>query len=195
MKEEIKELTSLEDFKIVYRVFSGPPYNEKYTEEELEEIFREYQEKGYIYGAYSNGKCVGLIALERGVKADQPVSFQDENVMYLADVAVLDEYRRRGVGNQLMWYGVMKSKEMGYDKLYMRTLERGSMSLGIALRIGFKQIPKLVQNVEMKRINGKVESMKNIFLDIDLNALNLNNLKNEIERVNPSRIIEKERLI
>ena len=69
------------------------------------------------------------------------------------------------------------------------------MSLGIALRIGFKQIPKLVQNVEMKRINGKVESMKNIFLDIDLNALNLNNLKNEIERVNPSRIIEKERLI
>lgn len=29
MKEEIKELTSLEDFKIVYGVFSGPPYNEK----------------------------------------------------------------------------------------------------------------------------------------------------------------------
>ena len=40
MKEEIKELTSLEDFKIVYGVFSGPPYNEKYTEEELEEKLR-----------------------------------------------------------------------------------------------------------------------------------------------------------
>ncbi len=137
----------------------------------------------------------GLIALERGRKESQPVKFETDKVMYLADVAVLDEYRRMGLGNQLMLYGVMKSKEMGYDKLYMRTLERGSMSLGIALRIGFKQIPKLVQNVEMKRINGKVESMKNIFLDIDLNALKLNNLKNEIERVNPSRIIEKERLI
>ena len=30
---------------------------------------------------------------------------------------------------------------LGYGKLYMRTLERGSMSYGIALKIGFKQIP------------------------------------------------------
>ena len=52
MKGKIKELTILEDFKKVYRVFSGPPYNEKYTEEELEDIFKEYQEKGYMYGAY-----------------------------------------------------------------------------------------------------------------------------------------------
>lgn len=38
MKGKIKDLTNLEDFKKVYKVFSGPPYNEKYTEEELEEI-------------------------------------------------------------------------------------------------------------------------------------------------------------
>lgn len=191
MKEEIKELTSLEDFKIVYGVFSGPPYNEKYTEEELEEIFREYQEKGYIYGAYSNGKCVGLIALERGVKADQPVSFQDENVMYLADVAVLDEYRRRGVGNQLMWYGIMKSKALGYERMYMRTLENGSMSYGIALRVGFKQIPGSFQLVERERIDGKVESMQNIFLDIDLKSLNREDLRNGIKLVSPERNIER----
>lgn len=163
----------------------------KYTEEELEEIFREYQEKGYIYGAYSNGKCVGLIALERGVKADQPVSFQDENVMYLADVAVLDEYRRRGVGNQLMWYGVMKSKALGYERMYMRTLENGSMSYGIALRVGFKQIPGSVQSVERERIDGKVESMQNIFLDIDLKSLNREDLRNGIKLVSPERNIER----
>ncbi len=84
MNNQITELTKLEDFKNVYRVFSGPPYNEKYTEEELEEIFKEYQQKGYIYGAFADEKCIGMIALERGAKADQPVKFQDEKVMYLA---------------------------------------------------------------------------------------------------------------
>ncbi len=186
MNSQIKELTNLEDFKRVYKVFSGPPYNEKYTEEELTEIFREYQEKGYIYGAYNKDGCIGLIALERGAKEDQPVSYQNENIMYLADVAVLDQYRRKGLGNQLMLYAVMQSKLLGYNKLYMRTLERGSMSYGIALKIGFKQIPNLLQSVEKERTNGQVETMQNIFLEIDLDSLSKENLKQGMKLANPS---------
>lgn len=191
MKGKIKELTILEDFKKVYRVFSGPPYNEKYTEEELEDIFKEYQEKGYMYGAYNNEECIGLIALERGAKSDQPVKFEDENVMYLADVAVVNNYRRRGLGNQLMLYGVMQSKLLGYRKLYMRTLEEGSMSYGIALRIGFKQIPNTFQSVERERTNGTTETMQNIFLEIDLENLNKDALKQGIEMLNCSRDNER----
>lgn len=186
MNGQIKELTNLDDFKKVYKVFSGPPYNEKYTEEELEEIFREYKEKGYIYGAYNNEECVGMLALERGAKTDQPVEFQEENIMYLADVAVLNDYRRKGLGNQLMLYGVMQSKALGYEKLYMRTLERGSMSYSIALKIGFKQIPNVFQSVKKERVNGQVETMQNIFLEIDLNSLNRDNLKQGIKMANPS---------
>lgn len=192
MNGQIKELTNLEDFKKVYKVFSGPPYNEKYTEEELEEIFKEYQEKGYMYGAYNNEECVGMIALERGVKQDQPVNFRDKNVMYLADVAVLNNYRRKGLGNQLMLYGVIQSKMLGYEKLYMRTLERGSMSYGIALKIGFKQIPNLLQSVKKERVSGYVETMQNIFLEIDLNSLNRDTLKQGIEMVNSSKDSERE---
>lgn len=191
MKGKIKELTILEDFKKVYRVFSGPPYNEKYTEEELEDIFKEYQEKGYMYGAYNDEECVGLIALERGAKSDQPVKFENENVMYLADVAVVNNYRRRGLGNQLMLYGVMQSKLLGYRKLYMRTLEKGSMSYGIALRIGFKQIPNTFQSVERERINGTTETMQNIFLEIDLENLNKDSLKQGIEMLNCSKDNER----
>ena len=192
MNGQIKELTDLQDFKKVYKVFSGPPYNEKYTEEELEEIFREYQEKGYMYGAYNNEECVGMIALERGIKQDQPVNFQNENVMYLADVAVLNNYRRKGLGNQLMLYGVMQSKALGYERLYMRTLERGSMSYGIALKIGFKQIPNLLQSVEKERVNGQTETMQNIFLAIDLNSLNKDTLKQGIKIVSASGDNERE---
>lgn len=187
MEGKIKNLDDLNDFKKVYRVFSGPPYNEKYTEEELENIFEEYNEKGYMYGVYVEEECVGLIALERGVKSNQPVKFQDENVMYLADVAVFDNYRRKGLGNQLMLYAVMQSKLLGYKRLYMRTLENGSMSYGIALRIGFKQIPNVLQSVERERTNGKTETMQNIFLEIDLENLNREALRQGIDMVNYSR--------
>ena len=192
MEGKIKELNNLNDFKKVYRVFSGPPYYEKYTEEELQDIFEEYQEKGYIYGAYINEECVGLIALEKGAKENQPVNFKEKEVMYLADVAVLNDYRRKGLGNQLMLYGVMQSKLLGYKKLYMRTLEEGSMSYGIALRIGFKQIPNTFQSVEKERTNGKTETMQNIFLEIDLENLNKEALKQGMNMLKCCRDNERE---
>ena len=106
--------------------------------------------------------------------------------MYLADVAVLDDYRRKGLGNQLMLYAIMQSKLLGYNKLYMRTLERGSMSYGIALKIGFKQIPNLFQSVKKERTNGQIETMQNIFLELDLNSLNKEDLKQGLKQTNPN---------
>ena len=70
MKGKIRELTDLEDFKKVYKVFSGPPYNEKYTEEELEEIFREYKQKGIAYGAYSEEKCMRINSTRKRKKRE-----------------------------------------------------------------------------------------------------------------------------
>ena len=73
----------------------------------------------------------------------------------------------------------------------MRTLERGSMSYSIALKLGFKQIPNLLQSVKKERVNGQVETMQNIFLEIDLNSLDRDNLKQVIKMVNLS--IDQER--
>lgn len=188
MDGKIKELSSLEDFKKVYMVFSGEPYNEKYTDEELQSIFEKYKENGYIYGAYNEENCIGLIALERGIREGQPVNFQSENIMYLADIAVLNDYRRRGIGNQLMMYGVMQSKLLGYDTMYMRTLENGSMSYGIARKIGFRQIPGVFQNVERERVNGSIETMKNIFLEIDLKSLNRDDIIRGVQSVSVNRV-------
>ena len=169
MDGKINNLESLEDFKNVYRVFSEPPYNEEYTDEEIADIFNEYKENGYIYGAYNGDECMGIVVIERGVKESQPVSFEDDKIMYLADVAVLDKYRRSGLGSQLMLYAVLQSKALGYNKLYMRTLEKDkSMSYRIAKKIGFSQIQGVYQDVERERTNGAMETMKNIFLDIDL---------------------------
>ena len=52
-------------------------------------------------------------------------------------------------------------------------------------------IPNLLQSVKRERVNGQVETMQNIFLEIDLNSLNRDNLKQVIKMVSPS--IEQER--
>ena len=184
MNKKIKELNNQEDFNKVYQVFSGAPYFEKYTEENLKEIFEEYQEKGYVYGAYNDERCLGIVALERDAKKEQPVNYQNEKVMYLADIAVLDDYRKKGLGTELMLYAIMKSKELGYEKLYMRTLEaQKSMSYGIARKVGFEQIPNLYQPVERERMDGSIATLQNIFLELDLNNLDKNALKESIENV------------
>ena len=74
----------------------------------------------------------------------------------------------------------------------MRTLEKGSMSKGIALRLGFKQIPDIYQNLERERTNGRIETMKNIFLEIDLDSLSKETLKQSLEIVNPIKVEERE---
>lgn len=180
MESKVRENVSLEDFKKVYRVFSGPPYNEKYSDGELQEIFEEYQEKGYVYGVYSGDVCAGIIALERGSKKDQPVSFKDDETMYLADIAVLDKYRKTGLGTQLMLFGVMQSKVLGYKRIYMRTLENGSMSYGIARKIGFVPIEGVSQDVERERVDGSILTVRNIFLELDLESLNRDAIKRGI---------------
>ena len=182
MKSEIRKMENVKDFKKVYKVFSGPPYNEKYTDDELEEIFKEYEEKGFIFGAYTEEGCVGLLATTVGKKSEHTVDFLNEEVMYLSDIAVLDEYRRTGLGTQLMIYGIMAAYSMGYSRMYMRTLEKGkSMSYGIANKLGFSQIPNAYQIIERERTDGSIQGATNIFLDIDLRNLNKEKLKREIE--------------
>lgn len=179
MKNGIRKLESREDFKKVYQVFTEEPYNEEYTEEELDEIYDEYMEKGFMYGAYINDECSGLIAIERGVKKDQPVSYDEESTAYLADVAVLRKFRNTGLGTQLMIYGVMAAKQEGFKTMYMRTLEKGkSMSYGIAERLGFSQVPNTYQIVDRERTVEDMDTKAvNIFLDIDLENLDREKIK------------------
>ena len=133
-KVQLKELSDVNTFKEIYeKVFSDYPYFEKFTDEELEAYFKEYE--GGNFGAFKDGKCYGFVAIEEGIKPEHPVSFQEEKIAYLAELAVLKEQRNQRIGTQLMLYGIMQTKKLGYEKMYMRTLEDNSMSKKIALRL------------------------------------------------------------
>ena len=190
-KSGIREVNSVEDFSNVYKVFGEKPYEEKYTEEDFREIYEEYKELGTIYGAYVDDRCVGLIAILRGKRNGQPVEFEsEEGLSYLADIAVLREYRVAGLGTKLLIDALFRAKEDGFNKMYMRTLERGeSMSYGIAKKVGFEQIEDVYQMVETENIRGEKQVKKNIFLSIDLNSLDKNKIKSALME---GRFVRKE---
>ena len=182
-KSEIREVERVEDFAGVYKVFGEKPYEEKYTEEDFKEIYEEYKALGNIYGAYVDDKCVGLIAILKGKRKGQPVEFDedDSSLAYLADIAVLSEYRAAGLGTKLMIDALMRTKMDGFRTMYMRTLEKGeSMSYGIAKKVGFEQIEGVSQMVETENIRGERQVKKNIFLSIDLNNLDKNKVKSAL---------------
>lgn len=189
MKGTIRKGVSFEDFKNVYKVFSGAPYYEKYTEEEYKEIFDEYNRKGVIIGAYNEDECIGLIALEDGFKKEQGVDYSGRRVRYLADLAVLEKYRKLGLGTQLMIFGILDSKKDDYEIIYMRTLEEGkSMSYGIAKRVGFTVVPNLTQMVTRERMNGNIETVNNIFLEYDLERIDKKELKEKLDEALKVRV-------
>lgn len=131
----------------------------------------------------------GLIALEAGVQEGHPVKFSEENVGYLADVVVDEKFRNEGFGAALMVYAVMQAKSLGFDTLYMRTLEENSMSKGIALALGFNQIQGAIQIVEREIIDGSTKNMRDIFLEKDLKNLN----KDDIEAAMQMVVSKKQR--
>lgn len=124
----------------------------------------------------------GLIVLEEGIQEGQPVSFNEENIGYLADIVVDEKYRDEGLGISLMVYAVMQARALGFDRLYMRTLEDKSMSKGIALLVGFNQILDAIQIVPREMLDGSIKDMRDIFLEIDLRSLDKDKIEAAIQK-------------
>ena len=70
--------------------------------------FEKTDQKGIIFGAYENGKCIGVAIYE-----DYWLKY-----MYLSDLKVNAAARGKGVGKALIRAGLEAAKERGYRGLY-----------------------------------------------------------------------------
>ena len=156
-KRKIKAITpnKIEDFIKMYEVFKDQPYYEAWTENMIREEYEDLYKVGHIYGYYLDGECVGLITFRpMRLKDHHPVYYEHpEKVAYLADITVLQEHRKKGIGTGLMQYAFDVLREEGFEVLYMKTLEIGkSMSYGIAVKSGFKLLEGVTSVDRMERI-------------------------------------------
>lgn len=167
ISRNIKEITpkEIKDFISVYKVFRGHPYYEDWTEKLIIEEFGRLTQYGKIYGYYTKGICVGIVTYRCTLQEDHPVYYEQADTVYLADIAVLKQYRGKGIGTKLMKYALVKMKEDGYIRVYMKTLEIGkSMSYNIAIEQGF-QLLKGVRSIDtMKKIGKREEGDVKIYL-------------------------------
>ena len=162
----IKEIYVEEEFKEVFKVFRGYPYNEKWPCEEIKQEFLELKEKGKVFGYYIDNKCVGLITFYKMIENEHPVVFEkDKKVLYFSDVAVLPEYRNNGIASTLIKFMIFYAEVNHYDIIYMRTMQPElSMSYPIVIKLGFNIMNGVIENRKMERTNGKTETDARIFL-------------------------------
>lgn len=167
----------IEDFNTLYRVFEQPPYEEAYSDEFLVEEYNRLSSLGYVYGYYIDNKCVGLIAFYRAanengrVDPEHPVLYEHpEKVVYFSDITVLNEYRGKGIGTELMQFMIDECKKKDVEVIYMRTLPIGqSMSYNIAVKLGFVLLENAKQSIIQERVNSeRNEEDIRIFLEKNL---------------------------
>lgn len=171
MKREIREAIPYEDFAMLYKVFEEPPYNEKWTVEEVQAEYDYLSKEGHVCGYYVDDGCVGVVTFRPIIPNEHPVHYESNSkVVYLSDLIVLSNQRGQGIGSSLMRYALEVSKDEGFDIAYMRTLQKGlSMSYGLAVRIGFVPMVDVFQNVSQERVTSEREKIdKRIFLDVNL---------------------------
>ena len=164
---EIRRGISLQDFCSVYKVFREEPFLEAWPEEEIKNEYDALLKKSaWMLGYFEKEKCIGIITLYPCIVGEHPVKFKNfGKVLYLSDVAVLQSYRRKGIGGLLFDEAIKLGKKAKFEVIYMRTnAEVGvSKSIGIAKERGFREM-SAIQRVTIKRTDGKIKTDTRLFL-------------------------------
>ena len=90
--------------------------------------FGEIDAKGIIFGAYEDGKCIGV-----AIYQDYWLKY-----MYLYDLKVSSDARGKGVGKLLIEAGMNAAKERGYKGLYTQAQDNNLNACMFYLKAGFR---------------------------------------------------------
>ncbi len=147
----------LRGFINVFReVFSGPPYFRVFEEDSrlLQRVWKPYITKGTIVLALDNEEVIGfgcgipLLKASGGVSkflkhflSQAGAQFDLRTTWYMAELGVLPEYRRRGIGSELIRRRLCVAQLSGHQKYVVSTTTNGSNSAPIYLKAGAIPLP------------------------------------------------------
>jgi GNAT superfamily N-acetyltransferase len=162
----IKDSVSYEDFSEVFKEFRKAPYFEDWTEQLLKEEYDFLTTNGFIFGKYIDSQMIGLASYLPNKQPNHKIEFPvDKKIAYLSDLAVLEAYRKKGIGTELFVYALNDIIRNQYDYVYFRTVVNGSLSEGIGIRNGFEIVydenSKLVtQQLSFPRVKDDVPEVE-----------------------------------
>ncbi|MBS1493329.1 MAG: GNAT family N-acetyltransferase [Bacteroidetes bacterium] len=137
------------------------PSDNKELAEIITSIMKEFKEdpKGTIvedptlhtmYENYTKGNGVYFVAIENGnILGGSGINQLDgtkENVCELQRMFLTPEARGKGIGQKLMDMCIQSAKDLGYEKIYLETLDNMSEARKLYLKSGFKFIDRPLGN-------------------------------------------------
>ena len=142
------------DFARLYaECFAGPPYFEKYEESWIvENVYDKFIDSGCIMVVLQNAGLVGFSCAQRAERikdtsvyrylaSRESLPFELEKSCYVAELAVLPDLRKKGIGTSLLSMVYVWGNLHSMSSYVSRTAYEGSNSLGIFLRLGAKMLP------------------------------------------------------
>jgi ribosomal protein S18 acetylase RimI-like enzyme len=153
--------------KVYQEAFSGPPYFEEYTERYVAaKVWEPHLSGGGIILALAGDQVIGLgccIPL-MNLKADDPnievkaflqsketLPFDLEKTGYMSEIAVLEKYRRQGIGKRLAEERFSWLQARHLDYYVLRTAADCSNSLNLYRSLGAEQA-NFIQDVSRAEV-------------------------------------------
>ncbi len=146
-------------------VFSQPPYEEKFSTDEVKDFFKDYLSLGNIFICRDKNTIIGFCA-------SLPLSNEPElckllsskgidikNTIYFAELGVSSNFRQKGIGKKLT-QSLLNST--GNQSAILRTSENNIKAISLYQKIGFQKLP-VVQEVTQMRTSGEMTTDRRVF--------------------------------
>lgn len=145
------------DFAEVYaNCFADPPYCETYDPEWIiAHVYNPHIAHGRVAVALKEGTMIGFscammlhadtsACYYKYLSAQENLPFEIDKSMFVTELAVLSEYRRKGLGTALAKHMMCSKGSLHqYDHCVTRTAHQGSNSIGIFTKLGAQVLPGL----------------------------------------------------
>ena len=152
-------------------IFSEPPYNERFFPSEAQAALHRYlQTPGHIilFAVAGRSRVVGFgVGVPASTKPDIARDLHGllpvQHTFYLAELGVLEGYRGRGIGRQLIEYRLQAIDHKRFTHVVLRVSAVKNISYDMYIRMGFDDIGVYTE-VHARRIDGRVSTDRRLFL-------------------------------
>ena len=157
-------------FETYLECFSEPPYEEYFTAEEVEKLFKNYADKGLIIFCLDQEiyRCAGFLAAVPLAKNEAVAAIAAENGLAINDYWFIEEV---GVGKAYRKHQIFSDmeselrKKIDVPKLLSRTKTINEASLAAHKKLGYEIIPNMTQRIEYQHLSGEIRSDDRVFME------------------------------
>ncbi len=145
----IKKLTK-NDFDLYYSIYFDERINpflmfDKTAKNKFKKDYLKTLKIANLYGFFIKGKLVGVVGFRIG-------KGRSSHTAYIAPLAVLPEYQKKGIATKLMKFVEKKCKAKGIKKLWLDVVKTAKPAYRLYKKLGYKK--EGTQKAQVK-IHGK----------------------------------------